>query len=360
MYDAIVIGGGPAGSTTGTLLREQSRRVLILEKSRFPKQKVCGEFLSPAVWPFFDRLGVSGKLLAAGGRKIESVKIFWPGKKPLEAKLPPPFAYALSRNTLDQTLLTEARKRGCEVLENYEVRTIEKKNGTFLIEKKFEAPVLIHASGKGTQGIPGSRQRHFGFKAHFRNIQLGSATDLYFFKGGYLGIVDIEGGLANVCGKVKEGLIREARGNFDRLLEQAGRQNPALNAVMKEAARTTDWTSSGPLAESFKKGYEDGAFYAGDAACFVEPFLGQGMTMAVAGGFLLAGMLDQPGHRYEQTLKELYAPKLKLGGFISAFTDSDFRGAFFFELLSLFPGALNNLLTKTWRAPAVTRKIKLL
>ncbi|MBK8740329.1 MAG: FAD-dependent monooxygenase [Betaproteobacteria bacterium] len=66
-YDAIIVGGGPAGATAGILLAQAGWRIAIVEKARFPRRKVCGEFISGTTWPLLRQLGVTGELLELAG-----------------------------------------------------------------------------------------------------------------------------------------------------------------------------------------------------------------------------------------------------------------------------------------------------
>ncbi len=389
-FDAVIIGGGLAGSMVGILFRQRGWKVLILEKSHYPRNKVCGEFLSPAVGPFLKQAGLSHLLKEEQRKEIDTVSFFWPLQKPVHAKIPHgsaeyPYACGISRKTLDDLLLREAENRGCQIHQNEEAVRIQRKQNYFPEftvhtrrlsgDAAYPSKLVIDAAGRQNAPSPfplpqGERarvggKRTFGFKAHFKNISAGRSTELYFFEGGYLGILEIEGGLSNVCGKVEEKWLKKTQGNFDLLLQRAGLENPALARRMKEAKRETEWFSCGPLVEQFKKGYENGIFYAGDAASFVEPFLGQGMTMAIAGAFVLASILtklpedenglNKTGRDYDKKLKRFYKAKLSLGSFFNPFAFSPLRGFWLHRFFSAFPSALNSLLQKigTLQGPRV-------
>src|SRR5262245_33639955 len=77
-YDAIIIGAGPAGSAVSTLLAREGLRALLLEKSRFPREKLCGEFITPDCLNVFDRLGVSELMFDAGAKIIDQWTLFAP------------------------------------------------------------------------------------------------------------------------------------------------------------------------------------------------------------------------------------------------------------------------------------------
>src|SRR5438552_6936188 len=74
-YDAIIIGGGPAGSAAAISLAQRGARVLLLEEKRMPRGKLCGEFITPECFPSLERLGVMDRMLAAGSQKITRVRL---------------------------------------------------------------------------------------------------------------------------------------------------------------------------------------------------------------------------------------------------------------------------------------------
>src|SRR5215470_3380903 len=75
-YDVIIIGAGPAGSTVSTLLARAGLRALLLEKSRFPREKLCGEFITPECFNVFDRLGVRERIFDAGAKLVGQWTLF--------------------------------------------------------------------------------------------------------------------------------------------------------------------------------------------------------------------------------------------------------------------------------------------
>src|SRR5205814_1454116 len=89
VYDALVIGGGPAGSTAAILLAMAGWSVTLLERSQFPRRKVCGEYLSATNLPLLDHLGVGAAFRAEAGPPIRKVAIF-AGKSSVQADLPAP------------------------------------------------------------------------------------------------------------------------------------------------------------------------------------------------------------------------------------------------------------------------------
>jgi flavin-dependent dehydrogenase len=355
-FDAIIIGGSLAGSTAAMQLAGRGWDVVVLEKSIFPRHKVCGEFLSPAIWPLADRLGMAEKILGAGGRRIEkavfrlssarNIKI--PLAKPAE---PRPFGYGISRKALDTLFLEEAKGRGADVRENQEVQHLSRERDSFIAHAfdfgrrelmHYRSKLVVNAAGRfhrfqethavphagqeifqGAPSIPRRRGRtqRVCFKAHFDGPSLEERVELVFFDHGYIGMVNVEEGTVNLCGTVEASRLPEPS-NFDRLLLEIARESIPFSHWLAEARRRSTWLVCGPQEHEFAGGYRNGLFHAGDAACSLEPFLGQGMALAMTGGWLVAEILGPREERrdlarcgkiYAHSLANLVSGKVVLG-----------------------------------------------
>jgi len=335
--DVLIIGGALAGSAAGITLASRGRRVLILEKDRFPRGKVCGEFLSPGIWPLLDRLGLRSAVLEKGS-PMDRVLIHYPGAS-LKLKLPPslpgsPGAWGISRERLDSLFLDRAKAVGCEVREQHRVDSVRRKPEGFTVsasapgegpEKIFKADCLINAAGNNgfveREENAGKNSDLFGFKAHFRGPSLGGAVQLFFFQGGYVGLGEIEDGMINLCGISTRSVIRGTAGRREAILQKASLENAKFKTWLKDAEPSGPWHMCGPLRHgNWNRGTSHG-LAAGDAACFLEPFMGQGMTMAAAGGIVTGTFAaDYDGASYEALsrrcnleLRRLYRQRLNLG-----------------------------------------------
>src|SRR6185369_13070313 len=130
--DAIVVGGGPAGSASAIFLAGAGWSVAVLERKSFPRGKVCGEYLSATNWPLLRAAGVEAAIREAAGPPVERVGLL-AGARCLSAGLPlppdqdPQWGRALSRERLDSLLLDRARELGAEVLQPWSAAGLERR-----------------------------------------------------------------------------------------------------------------------------------------------------------------------------------------------------------------------------------------
>src|SRR5262245_46841708 len=134
-YDALVVGGGPAGASAAILLASAGWRIAIVEKRRFPRRKVCGEFVSATSWPLLRELGVAEPLLAQAGPEVRRVGLY-AGETVLAADMPTPrdgredWGRAVGREHLDSLLLARAAAAGVDVIQPWTLSRVERIAGS--------------------------------------------------------------------------------------------------------------------------------------------------------------------------------------------------------------------------------------
>lgn len=258
-----VIGAGPAGCVAALAALAEGARVTLYEKSRFPRHKVCGEFLSPEILSVLDSLGLRTAFVAARPARLSQAVLHIGGREK-RFPLPEP-AYSLSRFALDRLLLEESSRRGAEV-----------RIGT---RKSDQAPdeTTIVAHGRQMPAPKGGRL--FGFKTHFRG-SAEEAVEMFFFRGGYAGVSPVEDGAVNVCGLAPEELLRACDFQPEALFPES------LRARLRPLERGFEWLMTGPLVFHDKFHNQAGVYLAGDAMGFVDPFTGSGILSAMLTGSL--------------------------------------------------------------------------
>jgi flavin-dependent dehydrogenase len=267
-----VIGGGPAGSVAALAALAEGFAVSLYEKSRFPRHKVCGEFLSPEIASVIEPLDLWPAFLAARPARITRAELNFclqSGGCVKRFRLPEP-AYGLSRFALDRLLLDEAVRRGAEL------RTKMMKPGA-----APGSPTVI-AHGRQTamrRPLARTNGRLFGFKAHFRG-PVDDAVEMFFFDGCYVGVSPVEDGAVNVCGLAPEAVLREGGFQPEALFPEG------LLRRFGSLERSFDWLMTGPLVFRDEFDHHTGFYLAGDAMGFVDPFTGTGILSAMLTGRL--------------------------------------------------------------------------
>ncbi|MBO0726295.1 MAG: NAD(P)/FAD-dependent oxidoreductase, partial [Blastocatellia bacterium] len=321
-YDVIIIGAGPAGSTVSALLARAGLRALLLEKSRFPREKVCGEFITPDCLNVFDRLGVREQVSDAGAKIVNQWTLFAPDGRGVDVPMEwiaggQGHAIGISRARMDLILLECARQAGVDAREGFHVsprlfRENGHENERIFIEGKadgetverFSAPVVIDASGRNgvfsnqiarrTSLLSGSRL--FGCKVHLRAVEgMRDIGELFFYRDGYGGMCDVENGRTNLCFITTEATLREARGDREKLLDLTLRSNPAARRRLRNAVIDGDWVGTGPITYGRSLPIP-GVISIGDAGAFIDPFTGSGILLALRSAEIAAEVIRQAFH----------------------------------------------------------------
>jgi flavin-dependent dehydrogenase len=283
--DVYIAGGGPAGATAALLLARAGHSVVLLEKAKFPRRKVCGEFIAASGVEFLRTLGLGAELDAAAGPEVRTIAL-WSGDRAFEARMPAwhaaaPYPRALARETLDSLLLDRARRHGARVIQ--------------APEPDIEARVLVDARGSWHKG-PGAGDL-LGFKAHFRDVELPPGTiALIPFSGGYAGLVDSGTGRATLACCVRRSTLQTLRPRGaaagESLLAHLLERSDALGRALRGAQREGSWLGAGPLRPGARSLYRDGIFAIGNAAGEAHPIVGEGIAMAMRSAALLCEPLS--------------------------------------------------------------------
>ena len=214
-YDAIILGGGPAGATAALMLARAGWSVAIIEKKIFPRRKVCGEFISATSMPLLQELGVLDAFLRAAGPEVRRVGLFAQDCE-LDSPMPQPcnivarWGRALGREHFDLLLLEAARRAGADVWQPWTASDLRRLEQGYVCtitkaeqSKVLAAPIVIAAHGSWessalpTQTIGLHRSSDLlAFKANFRDCDLPvDLMPLIVFPGGYGGMVYSDSGL---------------------------------------------------------------------------------------------------------------------------------------------------------------------
>lgn len=282
--EVAIIGGGPAGATLAALLATRGVGVALLERDTFPRDKLCGEFLSYDALPVLERLGVN----LGTAPHIDRCRVI-ARHRTYEFDFPHP-ARGTSRMFLDALLFRTAAARGAQVREGVTVNSLDDVN----------AKIVVGAWGRwgrfDTQlqrGFVRDRShRNFGFKRHYRGTPNDGAIELYSFDRGYLGVNDVEDGATNICGLVHASRLAGHKGRWDSFVETIRSEEPPLESLYaRYAPAQENFLSSEPVIFRARSPVEGGVFMIGDASGIIDPLTGNGMAMAIQSALLLAPFL---------------------------------------------------------------------
>ena len=323
-----IVGAGPSGASLAIRLAKENFHVTLIERERFPRRKLCGEFISPECFAHFRDLGVFDEMLAGGGDRILETIFYEPGGR--SVGIPSKWlggdsqgALSLSRAAMDFCLLEKAREVGVEVLEETQAVgilsgsdeicgiKIKSRNGE---TAKIFADLTVDATGRGNVlsklaereiSRKGTKQdqrpktkiqnRLVGFKTHLRNVDLEKGVcEIYFFRGGYGGLSRVENGLANHCFLIKADIVKEFSSAAEKIVRKVIFQNKRAYQTLKNAAPVEDWLAVSVDGFGEKElNPAKNLFAVGDAGAFIDPFTGSGMLMAFESAEILAKLVAE-------------------------------------------------------------------
>ena len=314
-FDVIIAGGGPAGASAAIHLATRGARVLLAEQKKFPRAKLCGEFISPECALHFERLGVADRMFAARPARLTATVFY--SRKGKSVTVPSAWfaaggvALGLSRAEMDERLLRRAADAGARVLEDAHVVGLLSEEDHVCgvsvkvdgIEKRYHAPLTLDATGRARalsrrlqarpNGSKLQRASLVAFKAHLENARgAESECEIYFYRGGYGGLSSIENGLSNLCFIASARDVRAWGADPERVMREVVCQNRRAAMALAEARARTPWMAVS--LDGFGRhavAPASGMLAIGDAASFIDPFTGSGMLMALESGELAAGII---------------------------------------------------------------------
>lgn len=323
-YDAIIIGGGPAGSSAAILLSQAGWSVALLEAKPFPRRKVCGECIAGSNLPLLDALGIGEALRRSAGPQLRRVAL-WRGEQSITSALPPcahgtydgehSWGLALGREHLDLLLVQRAMATGADVFQPCRAVAVraERTSGESEVvavdavgaKLTLRTAVLICAYGSW-QPPPAGEMRWerahrpsdlLGFKANFRDTALDPGVlPVLAFAGGYGGMVVAGEGLATLACCIRRDRLAACRRDGSAAGASAGDAVEALlrrecggaREALADASRVGPWLSAGPIRPGVRLANQSGgAFLIGNAAGEAHPIIGEGISIALQSAWLL-------------------------------------------------------------------------
>ncbi len=311
----IVVGGGPAGSSTAYFLARAGIDVLLLDRARFPRDKTCSEYMSPQASRILEEMGALGAVEGAGAAQLAGMRVHAPNGSTIHGEFASDHGYrgyrdrglAVRRTILDSLLLDRARSAGVTVEEGARVTDVVrdesgrvtgvKTSGASGIATPRAAQLVIGADG--LRSVVGRRlglirasrwPRRIALVTHYSGVEgLHNLGEMHVDRGGYCGVADVGNGLANVAVVVPVSRAAEVAIDRTEFLESWIAERPKLASMFARATRETPVRATGPFATTAKRAWAPGVALVGDAADFFDPFTGEGIYTALRGGEILAG-----------------------------------------------------------------------
>lgn len=318
LHGAIVIGGGPGGSTAATLLAARGHSVVVLERERFPRFHI-GESLLPYNWPIFENLGVLPALEAAGfprktgaqfhlGNGRKSLKlVFREGRFTEQAQ-----TFQVERSTFDHILLKNAAAKGADVREGWQFQRFEQLPDRVRVtatapdgeKHMLETRFLVDASGRGnvTGNQEGLRVIHPDLKklaifGHFTNVALDSGekagdTVIVRLADKWFWIIPISDTKISVGCVLDCADFAAAKTPPEELFHRIVATSPILRARMKDAQLAGEFHTASDFSYYNRRLIGPRLLRVGDAAGFMDPIFSAGVFLAMFSGQLAAKTVD--------------------------------------------------------------------
>jgi 2-polyprenyl-6-methoxyphenol hydroxylase-like FAD-dependent oxidoreductase len=334
-FDALIIGGGPAGAAVAIRLAQSGWRVRVVEQHVYPRRKVCGESLAASGIELLDELGVGGAYRRAAGPELDQVG-WMSDAATVVAPFPAcrdgayPYGRALGRESLDLILMERARAAGADVLQPARVRAVWGAPGHYECDvesdgrqgasERITSRVLVAAHGSwGPAPATGSppfaplsrapvrASDLFAFKANYQHARLAPGLlSVIAFAGGYGGIVVADTGRTTLACCIRRDALAACRARFPGVSAGVAVENtlrqccPGVREALADATREGAWLAVGPIrpgARLRERGAPVGAFRVGNAAGETHPLIGEGIAMALQSALLLTRGLarEAPG-----------------------------------------------------------------
>lgn len=308
-FDVIVIGGGPSGSSTTTFLSKAGKKVLLLDKQKFPRDKTCGDGISGRSVRMLTEMGVYPEF-----KNVEHLDMYGvtfsspngtvaPVSSPKKENGSPP-GFVCRREVFDNVLFQNAKKLATRTIEGFVANDLVMEGSKVVgvkglvngKEQVFKAKVVVGADGAG--GMTSRKLNAYhneedhlcaGIRCYYENVGgMIDQIELHFVKEalpGYFWIFPLPNGKANVGIGMVVTDMKKKKVNLQKVMFDIIENNPTFKDRFKNAKRTTEvksWLL--PFASKRVKMSGDGYLLVGDAASLIDPFTGEGIGNALTSG----------------------------------------------------------------------------
>lgn len=371
-FDVLIIGGGLAGLTAGIHLSQKKLKVVLVEKSSFPRHKVCGEYISNEILPNLKWLGVN--VLELQPTNISKFKFTTQKGKTAEAKLPLG-GFGISRYALDEFLYQKALANNCFVLKE-NVTNVSFTDDIFNIttsEQIITAKIVLGAFGKRSN-IDQILDRNFfhkkspwlAVKAHYSGNFDDTLVALHNFDGGYCGVSKVESNVINICYITDYATFKKYK-NIEEYQQNILYKNQHLKFIFENSTLLFEKPLTiSQISFNEKKAVENHVIMIGDTAGLIHPLCGNGMAMAmhsakIASEILLKYFSDKEMNRdllekkYTNEWKKHFGKRIVMGRILARILTYKSITTLFVAIIASFPGLFRTIIKQTHGKPIIIK-----
>jgi len=365
MWDAVVLGAGPAGAVAAHGLAAQGVRVLLVDARSFPRSKVCGGCLNRRSLAVLDQAGLRDRIDALAPVPLNEFRL---GSRGRTLSLELPGGLAVSRYAMDAALVAAAIEAGSQFLSETrgEVGAVHDDHRDVELIRHGEPAsvrtrIVVVATGLATRSLPGiegfvsreARGSRIGVEATLPDFPAEYGPGIIFMavgRSGYVGLTRVEDGRLNVAAAVDKSALREHK-----------QPSAACTAILKQAGfpvsagmRDVEWHGTIGLTRRPTRRADERLFLVGDAAGYIEPFTGEGMAWALSSGqevvsFVCEGLRGWRG-AIAQSWEERYRRLIESRQWLCRTLAAGLRHPSFirsmFPLVSRFPSLANPVIRR--------------
>jgi len=301
-YDVAIIGGGLAGLSLAIDLKGRGRTVIVIEKGTYPRQKVCGEYISMESHRYLNELCPA--LSALSLPVIRTFRLTTTGNACYTTNLGLG-GLGISRYLLEELLYREALLKGVKFELNTKVTDVVKnlqEDSYTMVTNSLDisAALVCNASGRRSnletlgRGKKKQGANYVGVKYHVRIKRDREQIEIHNFNGGYCGISNIEEDKVCLCYIVNARELAAVNKSISELEKRVLSQNKNLGKIFREA----EFILKEPVTISginflIKEPVTEDVFFLGDSAGSIAPVTGNGMSMGLRSAFVLAQLIDR-------------------------------------------------------------------
>ncbi|MBL8722792.1 MAG: NAD(P)/FAD-dependent oxidoreductase [Planctomycetes bacterium] len=323
--DVLVVGAGPAGSATAAALAQAGFGVVLADQKTFPRDKPCGEFLSPECLPYLEALGAADAVQALGPQLVRGMhlhcgerralgRFLQIGERPVYTRT----GFGIRRQTFDQALVAHAVAAGVQFLPGHACRGPQRAADGRVVGAELVAddghPVLVTARWVvAADGLRSPLARALSLSepvrwlerlalvGHFRSVEASPYAEVHLLPRGFFAATAVDQELFSVNLVLERSEWRgRTAADWDAFVQDHARRHaPHFAARLAPGQRLAPWRGCGPFAHRTKSAVVPGMALVGDAAGYVDPLTGEGIYFALCGAqhlsTALAAALHEPG-----------------------------------------------------------------